>query len=257
MDRTKDLRKRGEKTVLVKKPGAQIDLNILSQHTKVEVMDPSIVKYSKIYTEDLSERLGLNDASLPNSVAFPALLNPMFGNEKLIVESGLMTEMQYNRAKSRLLQKMVRILDRKNPITHGSMGCRSDLDSEDEGVEYTMNENYAIAEKEWKLFETFKVKIHRPSVAPNTAKTLGTVRKILVGPLDGRGEDLPSGKNLADYLDKCGRMSLLRFYQDHRERYFPTLWIVEQYEEPTKLLEVGCKRFPIYQVVCHLKSALD
>ena len=122
MDRTKDLRKRGEKTVLVKKPGAQIDLNILSQHTKVEVMDPSIVKYSKIYTEDLSERLGLNDASLPNSVAFPALLNPMFGNEKLIVESGLMTEMQYNRAKSRLLQKMVRILDRKIPLLVNQWG---------------------------------------------------------------------------------------------------------------------------------------
>ena len=97
-------------------------MNVLRQHTKVEVMDPSIVKYSKIYTEDLSERLGLNDASLPNSVAFPALLNPMFGNEKLIVESGLMTEMQYERAKSRLLQKMVRILDRKIPLLVNQWG---------------------------------------------------------------------------------------------------------------------------------------
>ena len=189
MDRTKDLCKRREKAVLVKKPGAQIAEDVLSQCAKVEMMDPAIAKHCEIYKEDLSERLGLDDASLPNAVAFPALLNPMFGNKKLIVDSGLMTDMQFQRAKSRFLQKLVRILDRKNPINHESAADRSGLDSEDDDVEYSTNENYAKAEKEWKLFETFKVKIHRPSVAASTARTLGTVRKISVGPLDGRGEN--------------------------------------------------------------------
>ena len=110
-------------------------------------------------------------------------------------------------------------------------------------LQISLSINLLNNKKEWKLFETFKVKTHCPFVAPSTARILGNVRKISVGPLDGRGEDLPSGKNLADYLDKCGRMSLLRFYQDHRERYFPTLWIVEQCEEPTKVVEVGCERF--------------
>ena len=106
------------------------------------------------------------------------------------------------------------------------------------------------------FFETFKVKVHRPSVAANTARTLGNVRKISVGPLDGRGEDLPSGKNLADYVDKLGRMNLLRFYRDHRE-HFPTLWIAAQCEEPTKVVEVGCERFLIFPDVYHQKSELD
>ena len=137
---------------------------------------------------------------------------------------------------------MVRILDRNDPVSHESVADRSGLDSEDDDVEYSTNENYTKAEKEWKFFETFKVKMHRPSVAANTARTLGNVRKISVGPLDGRGEDLPSGKNLADYSDSRGRMNLLRFYRDHRE-HFSTLWITAQCEEPTKVVEVGCERF--------------
>lgn len=87
MDRTKDLCKRGEKTDLIKKLGAQIGEDVLSQHAKVEMMDPVIAKHCEIYTEDFSERLSLDDASLPNAVAFPALLKSMFGNKKLIVES--------------------------------------------------------------------------------------------------------------------------------------------------------------------------
>ena len=79
---------------------------------------------------------------------------------------------------------MVRILDRNNPVSHESVADRSGLDSEDDDVEYSTNENYTKAEKEWNFFETFKVKVHRPSVAANTARTLGNVRKISVGPLD-------------------------------------------------------------------------
>ena len=101
-----------------------------------------------------------------------------------------------------------------------------------------------------------KVKMHRPSVAASMARTLGNVRKISVGPLDGRGEDLPSGKNLADDSDSRGRMNLLRFYRDQRE-HFPTLWIAAQCEEPTKVVEVGCERFLTFTDVYHQRSKLD
>ena len=44
------------------------------------------------------------------------------------------------------------------------------------------------------------------------ARTLGEGnRKILVGPVETKGEDLPSGKNIADYVDERGRMNLLHF----------------------------------------------
>lgn len=153
-----------------------------------------------------------------------------------------MTDMQFQRAKSRLLQKLVRILDGKNPMSHESAADRSRLDSEDDDVEYSANDNYTKAEKEWKCFETFKVKKYHPSVAANTARTLGNVRKISVGPLDGREEDLPSGKNLAGYVDNLDRMNLLRFCGDHI-KHFSTLWIAAQCEESTKVVEVGCERF--------------
>ena len=99
------------------------------------------MQYCDIYTADLSERLGLNETHLPNAVSFPTLLNPMFGNKKLIVGSGLMTEVQYERAKGRLLQRMVRIRDRKSPSTSQSTADADVLDREDDDIEFGTNEN--------------------------------------------------------------------------------------------------------------------
>ena len=205
-------------------------------------MDPVIAKFSEIYTEDLSERLGLNESTLPNAVSFPTLLNPMFGNKKLIVDSGLMTDTQYERAKGRLIQRIVSIKDKENPVAYKDVSVENEVDSEDDGVVYKTNDNYSTAIDEWQKFETYKVKKYRPSVAEKTAKALGDTRKILVGPLDGRGEDLPSGKNLADYVDKRGRINLLRFYEDHSSK-FKSLWVLAQCEESNQVVEVGCERF--------------
>ena len=80
---------------------------------------------------------------------FPALLSPIFGNKKLIVDSGLMTEAQYKRAKRRLLQRMVRIQDRMCPSTNSQCTASEDgLDSEDDDVEFVTNKNYEAADKE-------------------------------------------------------------------------------------------------------------
>ena len=54
--------------------------------------------------------------------------------------------------------------------------------------------------------------------------------KIAVGPVKQRGQNLPSGKNLADYIDKLGRFEMLKFYSDHKA-VFPVLWIQSQCEE--------------------------
>jgi hypothetical protein len=45
MDRTIDLHKCGDKTILVKKAGAQIDPEVESNYVRVEMMHPSIAKY--------------------------------------------------------------------------------------------------------------------------------------------------------------------------------------------------------------------
>ena len=66
--------------------------------------------------------------------------------------------------------------------------------------------------------------------------------EIGVGPIEKRGENLPSGKNIADYLDKKGRMNLLTFFKDHEIR-FPTLFVIVQREVSRRVVEVGCERF--------------
>ena len=49
-------------------------------------------------------------------------------------------------------------------------------------------------------------------MAVKTARTLGEGNfMILVGPMEGKGDKLLSGKNIADYVDECGCMDLWRF----------------------------------------------
>jgi hypothetical protein len=64
MDHTVDLCKRADKTILVKKEGAQIDPEAESNHVRVEMMHPSIAKYQSLYAYDLSQRLGLNETRM-------------------------------------------------------------------------------------------------------------------------------------------------------------------------------------------------
>ena len=177
--------------------------------------------------------------------------------KKLIVGSGLMTGMQYERAKGRLLQRMVRIVDRKCPSTSRTTGDADVLDSKDDDVEFGTNENYSAADKEWKHFETYKIKRHRPFVEVKKARTLGEGnRKILVGPVETKGEDLPSGKNIADYVDKCGRMDLLRFLRT-TETCFQLCGLYHSAKCQIKSLKWGVSVFSTFLVMSHQKSEQD
>ena len=97
-DLTVDLRRRGEKTALVKKASSTVAAHI-EKRFKVEVMDPMIEKYRMLYAQDLAKRVGLNENYLLNALTFSILLNPLFGLEQRIVGSGLLTEEQFVRAK--------------------------------------------------------------------------------------------------------------------------------------------------------------
>ncbi len=61
----------------------------------MEIMHPYIERYCDVYSKNLADRLSLNERYFPDILAIPTLLNPMFGNEKRIVGSGLMSEGQY------------------------------------------------------------------------------------------------------------------------------------------------------------------
>jgi hypothetical protein len=97
-DLTVDLRKRGEKTILVKKASSTVSAHI-EKKFKVEVIDPMIEKYRMLYAQDLAQYVGLNENHLPNDLTFSVFLNPLFGLEQRIVGSGLLTMAQYARAR--------------------------------------------------------------------------------------------------------------------------------------------------------------
>lgn len=122
-----------------------------------------------------------------------------------------------------------------------------DIDSDDDALPQTENINYNLADKELSIFEAFKRSKYRPMFDKQDGHVLtgmyeGSVKEIFVGPATKRGKDLPSGKNLIDYIDKQGRMCLLRFFGDHKDR-FPTMWILVQREASRRVVEVGCERF--------------
>ncbi len=100
MDRTKDLCKPRDKTVLVKKEGAQIDPEVESNYVRVETMHPSIAKYWSLYEYDLSQHLGFNETGLKPELTLSIFLNALYGLQKRIIGAGLLTATQYSRVKS-------------------------------------------------------------------------------------------------------------------------------------------------------------
>jgi hypothetical protein len=45
----------------------------------------------------------------------------------------------------------------------------------------------------------------------------GKTEEVIVGLVEENGKDLPSGKNLGNYVDTMGRMDVLQFYKDHKK----------------------------------------
>ncbi len=68
------------------------------------------------------------------------------------------------------------------------------------------------------------------------------IQEIIVAPVEKKRKDLPSHKNLGDYVNSKGRMDMLQFFQDHKT-YFPNLWTIVQREAARRTVEVGCEWF--------------
>ena len=124
----------------------------------------------------------------------------------------------------------------------------SEPDSEDEGLVTRANSNYDKARKEWTDFEHYKMKKHQPIMDRSKSRILsavddeGKLREICVGPVQQKGENLLSGKNLADYVDTKGRFDFVTFFLHHKAQ-FPTIWLFAQKEAARRVVEVGCERF--------------
>ena len=91
MDRTMDLRQRGDNSVLVKTDRAVVSAEEEKNYDDVEDMVDTVATYCSLYADDLSSRLGINEDVLPPALGIPTLLNPVFENKKSITERGLIT----------------------------------------------------------------------------------------------------------------------------------------------------------------------
>lgn len=190
-------------------------------------MHPFIITYLDEYASDLEARLrvGSDVRRLPVTLAVSALLNPMFGLGPLIIGSGLMTQPQYHNARKILLHMMQDYFDAKEQSCNGVNMTDSDgEDSRDGIIPNTENVNYTKANTELIAFEKFKRVKHHPELGPckDHAKLFAEVedeegnlveRRIEMGTnVTKRGSDLPSNKNLADYIDSNGRFDVLSFF---------------------------------------------
>jgi hypothetical protein len=52
-----------------------------------------------------------------------------------------------------------------------------------------------------------------------TREYYGKSKELWVAPMESKGKDLPSGKNLADYINERGQMQLLKFFPDHQKSF--------------------------------------
>ena len=95
-------------------------------------------------------------------------------------------------------------------------------------------------------FEKYKMQCFIPKVKHGRClkneDSKGRLIKLGIGAVEKRGENLPSGNNIADYLDHKGRMNLLQFFKEHQSS-FPNLFIIVQREASRGVVEVGCERF--------------
>ena len=105
--------------------------------------------------------------------------------------------------------------------------------------------HYQQAEKELTQLEILKQSKYIPELKYEICiqgdNQKGSKFKIGCGPVVNRGVDLPSKKNMADYLNKKGRMDLLRFYGSHSDQ-FPNCFTIIQCEASRRAVEVDCER---------------
>ncbi len=103
--------------------------------------------------------------------------------------------------------------------------------------------NHGKAKEELEEFEHFKHKNYQPKVREMTARCLtGESCQIMIGPVEEKGKNIPSGHNLFDYIDIQCCIDAVRFFSDH-SKVFPTLWMIPQRESSRHVVEVGCERF--------------
>jgi len=167
-----------------------------------------------------------------------AILNPIFHSELRMIEAHMCTAEQYEAGKVELLDRMERFYERQLEIVSDSDGEAPAPASKYDTIIYNSNHQdddspSEKAEKEFKKYCQYKQSVYQPKMEPK--KKLGAIDEdgqpkepvYELGPVlaGGRGKDLPSKRNHADYISGNGHYDIVRYLVDHK-KYFPALYSV-------------------------------
>lgn len=164
--------------------------------------------------------------------AMGALLNPLYQNDDRMLAAGLFDKAQYDEANEELLERMAGYNKKTSKRSKKKSAAGSGEDtvnkwSKQKKIFLDEEETpFGKAKKELARYCVFMDAKYLPDMRPD--RVLGaydTVTRDPVepvytfGPVVKRRNDLPSNKNLADYIDGKGRFDFVKYLTDHKKRF--------------------------------------
>ena len=181
---------------------------------------------------------GLEDAAqLPDMKVMGALINPLYQNEIRMVTAGLLTTKQYSAGKEELLDRMSRFHAMgSDSVAHAVLGASSgsggnkwDTQRMDflDGVAAPRKK----AEEEYEVYVSYMHGMFQPTM--KSQHELGFIDEegnpqepiYAFGEVIAAGNNLPSKRNHAEYIDKAGHYDIAKYLLDHRDQ-FPAVYHV-------------------------------
>ena len=163
---------------------------------------------------------------LNNHQMMGAIVNPLFQNDLAMIDAGLCTREQYDSGRIELIDRMAKLLQ---------VNLGTNLTAPKKTNKYTKKTSAADAEdpktlaiKELNKYMQYMELDYLPKMKPLVV--LGAIDEggqprepiYAFGPVIEKGENLPGGRNLADYIDHKGHFAIVRYATDLKAK-FPTL----------------------------------
>ena len=173
---------------------------------------------------------GLEDVDIINNhQMMGAIVNPLFQNELAMIDAGLCTREQYDSGRIELIDRMAKLLQVNLGTTLAGPKKTNKYSKNHSAADAEDPKTLAIKElnKYMQYMEFEYLPRMKPCVSLGAIDAGGQPREAIYafGPVIERGEDLPGGRNLADYVDHKGHFEIVRYATDHQEK-FPTLYKV-------------------------------
>ena len=185
--------------------------------------------------------------------AMGALLNPLYQNDDRMIAAGLFaTEVQYDEANEELLDRMSRYYEKttKRSKTKGGDDNVDLVNKWSKQSAFLDEEETPLgkAKKELAKYRRYMDAKYLPEMEPE--RVLGAfddndgdpVEPIYAfGRVLNKRKDLPSGKNLGDYVDGSGHFDFVKYLSDHKKRFPACFHVGVGQISPHISTEVDCE----------------